>query len=59
MRVQRPTRSRWAAKIEPMVLVSLAREADNATVTDLTPDLFYQGVLADLVLNKLRGLIGV
>ncbi|MDP6674576.1 MAG: isoprenylcysteine carboxylmethyltransferase family protein [Gammaproteobacteria bacterium] len=32
-----------AAKIEPLYLVSLARETDSATVTDLTPDLFYPG----------------
>jgi len=32
-----------AAKIEPLYLISLSKDAGEATVTDLAPDLFYQG----------------
>ena len=32
-----------AARIEPLYLISLSKDADDATVTDLTPDLFYPG----------------
>jgi hypothetical protein len=32
-----------AAKIEPLYLISISKDADDAAVTDLTADLFYQG----------------
>jgi protein-S-isoprenylcysteine O-methyltransferase Ste14 len=41
--VQAPSPFSLTARIEPLYLVSLSKDTDDATVTDLTPDLFYPG----------------